>query len=106
LLFLKNQLPKIKAKLDKSETQLNVYRQAYNSIDLNLEAKSILQMPVSLETQLNELTFKESEVSKLYTKAHPTCRVLLEKRQTLLKEKENLAHKINALLPTQQQILV
>lgn len=103
--FLKNQLPQIKAELDKSETVLNQFRQAHDSINLSLEAKSILHVSVSLETQLNELTFKESEISKLYTKEHPAYRALLEKRQTLLTEKNKLACKINALPPTQQQIL-
>lgn len=105
LMFLKDKLPEIKEQLDQSETAFNLYRQEHNSIDLTLEAKSILEVAVSLENQLNELIFKESEVSKLYTKEHPAYRALLEKRQVLLKEKAKLARKINSLPPTQQHIL-
>ncbi|MCO6524097.1 MAG: polysaccharide biosynthesis tyrosine autokinase, partial [Candidatus Schmidhempelia sp.] len=105
LVFLKEQLPRIRLELDESENKLNHYRQANDSIDLSLEAKSILDLSVSLEAQLNQLTFKEAEVSKLYTKEHPSYRALLEKRQTLLKEREKIGDKISFLPQTQQEIL-
>lgn len=103
--FLKTQLPRIRAELDESENKLNEYRQQNDSIDLSLEAKSVLDTSVQLEAQLNELTFKEAEVSKLYTKEHPAYRALLEKRQTLLKERSKLGEKISFLPQTQQEIL-
>lgn len=105
LAFLKEQLPKIRVSLDDSESKLNLFRQKNDSIDLSLEAKSVLELSVQLEAQLNELTFKEAEVSKLYTKEHPAYRALLEKRQTLLEEREKLGLKISQLPQTQQEIL-
>ncbi len=48
-------------------------------VDLPLEAKAVLDSMVNIDAQLNELTFKEAEISKLYTKAHPAYRTLLEK---------------------------
>ncbi|MDF7666391.1 polysaccharide biosynthesis tyrosine autokinase [Orbaceae bacterium ESL0727] len=103
--FLKAQLPRIRAELDDSENKLNQYRQQNDSVDLSLEAKSVLDSSVQLEAQLNELTFKEAEVSKLYTKEHPAYRALLEKRQTLLNERAKLGEKISFLPQTQQEIL-
>lgn len=103
--FLKSQLPRIKAELEDSENKLNKYRQDNDSVDLSLEAKSVLDLSVQLEAQLNELTFKEAEVSKLYTKEHPAYRSLLEKRQTLLNERDKLSSKITYLPQTQQEIL-
>ncbi|MDF7670335.1 polysaccharide biosynthesis tyrosine autokinase [Orbaceae bacterium ESL0721] len=103
--FLKAQLPRIRLELDKSENKLNQYRQQNDSVDLSLEAKSVLDSSVQLEAQLNELTFKEAEVSKLYTKEHPAYRALLEKRSTLLKERSKLGEKISFLPQTQQEIL-
>lgn len=103
--FLKTQLPRIRAELDESENKLNEFRQQNDSVDLSLEAKSVLDTSVHLEAQLNELTFKEAEVSKLYTKEHPAYRALLEKRQTLLKERSKLGEKISFLPQTQQEIL-
>lgn len=103
--FLKTQLPRIRAELDESENKLNEFRQKNDSVDLSLEAKSVLDSSVQLEAQLNELTFKEAEVSKLYTKEHPAYRSLLEKRQTLLNERAKLGEKISFLPQTQQEIL-
>lgn len=105
LQFLKTQLPRIRAELDDSENKLNEFRQKNDSIDLSLEAKSVLDTSVQLEAQLNELTFKEAEVSKLYTKEHPAYRALLEKRQTLINERSKLGEKISFLPQTQQEIL-
>ncbi|RKS86832.1 tyrosine-protein kinase Etk/Wzc [Orbus hercynius] len=103
--FLKSQLPRIKAELEDSENKLNKFRQQNDSVDLSLEAKSVLDTSVQLEAQLNELTFKEAEVSKLYTKEHPAYRSLLEKRQVLLDERDRLGGKITFLPQTQQEIL-
>ncbi|TOD02340.1 hypothetical protein CGJ72_24760, partial [Vibrio parahaemolyticus] len=69
--FLKGHLPEIKDKLTISEDTLNSFRQENESIDLNLEAQSTLKVMVALEAQLNELTFKESEISQKFTQDHP-----------------------------------
>ncbi|GDX07040.1 polysaccharide biosynthesis tyrosine autokinase [Buttiauxella sp. A111] len=103
--FLKEQLPVIRGRLDEAENRLNMYRQQNESVDLSLEAKSLLDSTVSLETQLNELTFKEAEISKLYTKDHPAYRTLLEKKSVLQKEKDKLNVRIGNMPKTQQEIL-
>lgn len=60
---------------------------------------------VELEAQLNELTFKESEISQRFTKDHPAYRSLLDKRTTLLKEKERLNQQIQKMPKTQREVL-
>ncbi|ASM01511.1 MULTISPECIES: tyrosine-protein kinase Wzc [Serratia] len=103
--FLKEQLPIIRANLDSSENKLNSYRQQNDSVDLSLEAKSVLDTMVSVESQLNQLTFSEAEISKLYTKEHPAYKALLEKRKTLENEKEKLNKRVSSMPKTQQEIL-
>lgn len=103
--FLKSNLPNIKIKLTESEDTLNRFRQANDSIDLGLEAQSTLKVMVELEAQLNELTFKESEVSQRFTKDHPSYISLLDKRTTLLKEKERLNKQIQKMPKTQREVL-
>ncbi|AMF95576.1 tyrosine-protein kinase [Vibrio fluvialis] len=105
LSFLKGHLPEIKVKLTMAEDELNNFRRQNDSIDLGLEAKSTLDVMVKLETQLNELTFKESEVSQRFTKDHPAYKSLLDKRQTLLNEKEKLNKQVQKLPKTQREIL-
>ncbi|KHA61667.1 tyrosine protein kinase [Vibrio variabilis] len=105
LTFLKQHLPEIKTNLTSSEDILNQYRQENESVDLGLEAQSTLKVMVELEAQLNELTFKESDISQRFTKDHPAYRSLLDKRQTLLNEKERLNQQVQKLPKTQREIL-
>ncbi|MBI6183614.1 tyrosine-protein kinase Wzc [Serratia proteamaculans] len=103
--FLKEQLPDVRGSLDSAENKLNHYRQMNDSVDLSLEAKSVLDTIVSVESQLNELTFKEAEISKLYTKEHPAYKALMEKRVTLQKERDKLNKRVSSMPKTQQDIL-
>ncbi|HIF9217884.1 TPA: polysaccharide biosynthesis tyrosine autokinase [Photobacterium damselae] len=105
LAFLKQHLPDIKSQLMAAEDKLNRYRQANESVDLNLEAKAALDTMVGVEAQLNELTFKESDISQKFTKEHPAYISLLDKRKTLLSEKARLAKRVEKLPKTQREIL-
>ncbi|OQK57759.1 tyrosine-protein kinase Wzc [Vibrio vulnificus] len=105
LTFLKGHLPDIKTSLTTAEDTLNRFRQDNESIDLGLEAKSTLDVMVKLEAQLNELTFKESEISQRFTKDHPAYISLLDKRETLLKERERLNLQVQKLPKTQREVL-
>lgn len=105
LKFLAEQLPDVRTRLDDAENKLNAYRQQQDSVDLSLEAKSVLDTMVNIDAQLNELTFKEAEISKLYTKAHPAYRTLLEKRKTLEDEKARLNGRVTQMPKTQQEIV-
>ncbi|EPI8559756.1 polysaccharide biosynthesis tyrosine autokinase [Vibrio fluvialis] len=105
LQFLKSHLPDVKTNLTASEDTLNRFRQQNDSIDLGLEAQSTLKVMVELEAQLNELTFKESEISQRFTKDHPAYIALLDKRATLLKEKERLNKQIQKMPKTQREVL-
>lgn len=105
LTFLQHQLPKISHELDQAEARLNVYREQRDSVDLSLEAKSVLDQVVNVENQLNELTFREAEISQLFKKDHPTYRALREKRQTLEKQRARLNDRVSTMPSTQQEIL-
>ncbi|MDM7272823.1 GNVR domain-containing protein, partial [Klebsiella grimontii] len=103
--FLNQQLPKVRSDLDIAEDKLNLYRRQNDSVDLSLEAKSVLDQIVNVDNQLNELTFRESEISQLYTKEHPTYKALMEKRKTLQDEKIKLNKRVASMPETQQEIL-
>lgn len=70
-----------------------------------MEAKSVLDQIVNVDNQLNEITFREAEISQLYTKEHPTYKALMEKRQTLQNEKTKLNKKVSSMPSTQQEVL-
>lgn len=105
LAFLDKQIPSVRADLDAAENKLNHFREQNDSVDLSLEAKSMLDTMVNVESQLNQLTFKEAEISKLYTKDHPAYRTLIEQRNVLIGERDKLNKRINTLPQTQQEIV-
>ncbi|EMJ9261938.1 polysaccharide biosynthesis tyrosine autokinase [Klebsiella pneumoniae] len=105
LTFLDTQLPKVQGQLDTAEEKLNQYRQRKDTVDLSMEAQSVLNQIVNVDNQLNELTFREAEISQLYTKSHPTYKALMEKRATLESEKNVLNDKVSAMPETQQEVL-
>lgn len=103
--FLQEQLPQVRNDLDNAEDKLNAYRKQKDSVDLNLEARSTLDQIVNVDNQLNQLTFREAEISQLYTKSHPTYKALMEKRGTLQEEKGRLSKQVSAMPATQQEVL-
>jgi tyrosine-protein kinase Etk/Wzc len=105
LAFLKGHLPNIKTELTSAEDTLNRFRQDNESIDLGLEAESTLKVMVALESQLNELTFKESEISQRFTKDHPAYKSLLDKRKVLLAKQKHLNEQVQQLPKTQRDVL-
>lgn len=105
LSFLQDHLPNIKKELSASEDSLNIFRQENESINLSMEAQSALTVMVSLEAQLNELTFKESEIGKRFTKDHPTYKALLDKRTVLLAKRNELNEDVKQLPKTQRDVL-
>lgn len=105
LVFVNDQLPKVRDSLNQAEDRLNQFRQKNESVDLSLEAKSVLDTMVNVEAGLNELTFREAELSKLYTREHPAYRALIEKRKTLVKQRNKLNQRVESMPGTQQEIL-
>lgn len=105
LQFLQDKLPEVKAELTGYEERLNNYRQENDSVDLGMEAQSTLQAMVSLESQLNELSFKESEILQKFTTNHPTYISLQNKKRALQNQKQRLEEQIKKLPKTQREIL-
>ena len=103
--FLDDQLPEIKEKLTKAEEKLNEYRLEKDSVDVSLQTESVLERLVAIEAKLNELKIRESEVSAKFTRSHPAYRTLLQQRQSLQEEKNQIESEIQNLPETQQEVL-
>lgn len=103
--FLEDQTPQVREQLRQAEDQLNSYRTERDSVDLSMETESLLERIVDLEKQLNELSFTEAEISRRFTTSHPTYQALLEKKQQLQNERDQLEERVDSLPETQQQVL-
>lgn len=105
LKFLQEQMPEVKATLDNAEAELNAYRISAESIDLQAETASLLERIIELDKVLNELEAQESEISRLFTKEHPSYQSLLEQKARVIEEREALSERVQGLPETQQKIL-
>lgn len=103
--FLQRQIPTIKDNLNDAEDKLNRYRLQSQSVDLSLETQGLLEQLVELEKRINDLTLKEAELSRLYTKQHPSYQALIEQKANLEADRERLSSQIQELPETQQQVL-
>lgn len=105
LVFLTILMPKKKNELDKAEDKLNQYRRENKSLNLTLEAQQLLSQGIMLDTQLNALTIQETDISRGFTKEYPVYKALLEKKKTILDEREKINIGISNMPKTQQQLI-
>lgn len=103
--FLQRQIPTIRDNLNEAEEKLNAYRLQSQSVDLSLETQGLLAQLVELEKRLNDLALKEAEISRLYTREHPTYQALLEQKANLEGDQNRLSGQVQNLPETQQQVL-
>lgn len=103
--FLEQQLPEIRANLEKAEQALNSYRLDSGSVDLTMETEQVLGRLVALEAKENELLLQEKELRRLYTREHPAFRTLMQQQQAVRDEMARLNEQVKGLPETQQEIL-
>ncbi|MDN7136790.1 polysaccharide biosynthesis tyrosine autokinase [Pseudidiomarina sp. 1ASP75-14] len=105
LQFIEREIPTVRANLTAAENKLNTYRLQSQSVDLSIETASLLERVVEIEKRLNELELKEKELSRLYTREHPTYQSLLEQKAQLQQEQEQINEQVGDLPETQQEVL-
>jgi tyrosine-protein kinase Etk/Wzc len=72
LMFLQEQLPSFKEKLEASEANLNNFRQIHGTIDLPEEGRLLLRQTVDIQLAINDLKQKKRELLIQYTDKHPS----------------------------------
>lgn len=103
--FIEKQLPVTKASLGEAEDKLNQFRHKNATLDLSLEAQSVMQNLTKIESELTSLDTKEAEVSELFTKEHPSYQALLEKKKVLQKAKDDLVKRVSSMPQLQQDVI-
>ena len=88
-----------------AEDKLNEFRHKNATLDLSLEAQSVVQNLTKIESELTSIDTKEAEVSELFTKEHPNYQALIEKKKVLQKAKEELVKRISAMPQLQQDVI-
>lgn len=103
--FLNNQLPALRQQLDDAEQKLNDFRRKNESVNLDMQSKAMLDSMVEVETQLNDLKMKESDVAQQFTRQHPTYIALMQKQADLEKTKGQLNAQLKGMPQVQQEIV-
>lgn len=103
--FVNSQLPVAQKSLAAAEAELNAYRAAQQSVDLEFETQSLLTETMGIEGQLRALKLKEEELKQKYTPNHPVYRQLVEERDVLLQRFDELQSGITDLPETQREVV-
>jgi tyrosine-protein kinase Etk/Wzc len=104
LAFLREQLPQVRAQVEKAERALNNYKRSTRTIDIGAETGDVLQKSVALETQLTELNFQLAEAARKYTTRHPTYQEIQRKIDELKRRQRELGGEIQRLPDAQQDV--
>lgn len=102
LKFMNQELPKLRAKLDASEQELNEFRSSTKTIDVSMEIKEVLTKITMLDKMRFDLELKQNEYARRYDPAHPIMQALQAQSNGLKAETAALNKQISQL-PTLQQ---
>lgn len=103
--FLDEQLPIVKAGLEKAEAALNHYREVSGKIDIKFETQQILSHVTDIEKQIVETNLTKADLLQKYTEEHPLIISINRKLVELQNLKDSLFKQIRTL-PSSDQIAV
>ncbi len=103
LKFIEGQLPSLKEQVDTAASALSEYRSHKGSVDMSLEAQSLMKQGAEVDTALSQLDLKRSELAQQFTANHPVMIALNSKQQDLHKEKDRIEAQIKNLPLTEQK---
>lgn len=103
--FLEKQLPDLKARLDSSLMNLNVYQNRVGSVDVAAETQIVLQKRMQLEQKILEIQQKKQEAIRLFHAEHPTVKTLEDQERTIRRELAGISRDVKDLPETQQEVL-
>lgn len=103
--FMKDQLPLLKQKLERSEAIFNSFRTKNGIIDVSREAELLLGESSKIETQLNELKLKKADLTTYYTEEHPLILQINEQFKLLNDRKNEITDTIEGMPEVQRESL-
>lgn len=105
LAFLETQLPELKQQVETAETRYNAMRNQRGTIDLSEESKLILSQSVAIQTKLQELRQKRTELIARFTGNHPTIEILDNQIGNLQAQLNGVTGRIQKLPDVEQNVL-
>lgn len=105
LASLNRQLPELKRELERAEMQYNAVRNARGTIDLQEEAKSILQQSVSAQIRMSELKQRKEELLVRFQEENPAVESVNQQMRSLSQDMSAVDAKIRRLPSIEQDVL-
>jgi len=103
--FLNSQLPELRKRLEEAEDRYNKLRNQRGTVDLNEEAKLLLQQSVTGQSVLFDLQQKRRELLTRFTVEHPSIVAIDKQIASVNNEMAGVTEKIK-LLPSLQQDVI
>jgi tyrosine-protein kinase Etk/Wzc len=103
--FVETSLAEARQNTARATEALNTFRQARQTAELTLGSQELLQRIVSIESELEELAFREQQISQRLTPNHPDYRALLVQRERLEVRLEEMRREASSLPPLEQELL-
>jgi tyrosine-protein kinase Etk/Wzc len=105
LAFLDKQLPMMRANVEAAEAKYNKLRNSQGTIDLNEEAKTILQQSVQAQTKLLELKQRRDELLTRFQETNPMVEAVDRQIRTLNREIAEVNSRIKRMPSVEQDVL-
>jgi tyrosine-protein kinase Etk/Wzc len=105
LAFLNRQLPELRAEMVRSETAYNLVRNKHGTINLEEEAKALLQHSVTTQTRMVELSQRKQELLVRFQNEHPMVQAINQQMRVLNREMAAVNTKIKRLPEVEQDVL-
>ncbi|MGH8273563.1 MAG: polysaccharide biosynthesis tyrosine autokinase [Gammaproteobacteria bacterium] len=86
LVFINKQLPKVNHTLNTAESELTKYRTEKGVVNLDAQAKSLLQSLTGLESQLTQIKLTQSSMQQRFTGNYPGLQALQGQTQDINNE--------------------
>lgn len=102
LKFVNEQLPKVRAELQRAQDALNAFQSKVRTVDIDQETRALLDQVVAINASLQALYTQQPEISRRYTPAHPAHKALQKQIAQLQREKGALQARMNQLPDIQQ----
>ena len=103
--FIEDQLPKVRAQATEAAEKLSEFRQETQTTNLTNQSQRLLDRIVGIEAELEELRYREQQLSQRLTENHPDYRDLLERKDRLAERLEEMRQQATELPPLEQELL-
>lgn len=100
--FVNEQLPKVRADLERAQDALNEFQQRVGTVDISMQTEALLSQTVALNASIQQLRVQQPDVARRFTPAHPAYQSLQKQIGQLEAEKAALQSRMNELPDIQQ----